>query len=95
MIICLALAVIAVTAAAQSYPTKPIRFIVPFPPGGATDVGARFIAEYLTRAFGQQVYVENKSANGTIGVEIAAPRCRSSLILRPRWIRSGAISSPS
>jgi len=60
-------------ATAQSYPTKPIRFIVPFPPGGATDVGARVVAEYLTRAFGQQVYVENKSgANGTIGVEAAA-----------------------
>jgi tripartite-type tricarboxylate transporter receptor subunit TctC len=60
-------------ATAQSYPTKPIRFIVPFPPGGATDVGVRIVAEYLTRAFGQQVYVENKSgANGTIGVEAAA-----------------------
>jgi tripartite-type tricarboxylate transporter receptor subunit TctC len=61
------------TATAQSYPSKPIRFIVPFPPGGATDVGARVIADYLTRAFGQQVYIENKSgANGTIGVEAAA-----------------------
>jgi tripartite-type tricarboxylate transporter receptor subunit TctC len=60
-------------ATAQSYPTKPIRFIVPFPAGGSTDVGARVIAEYLSRTFGQQVYVENKSgANGTIGVEAAA-----------------------
>src|SRR5215468_8950421 len=59
-------------ATAQSYPHKPIRFIVPFPPGGSTDVGARVIAEYLTRAFGQQVYVENKSgANGNIGIEAA------------------------
>jgi tripartite-type tricarboxylate transporter receptor subunit TctC len=61
------------TAYAQSYPTKPIRFVVPFPAGGSTDVGARLIAENLSRAFGQQVYVENKSgANGTIGVEEAA-----------------------
>jgi len=63
------------TGAAQPrpYPTKPIRFVVPFPPGGSTDVGARLIAENLSRAFGQQVYVENKSgANGTIGVEDAA-----------------------
>jgi tripartite-type tricarboxylate transporter receptor subunit TctC len=63
------------TGAAQprSYPTKPIRFVVPFPPGGSTDVGARLIAENLSRAFAQQVYVENKSgANGTIGVEDAA-----------------------
>jgi tripartite-type tricarboxylate transporter receptor subunit TctC len=63
------------TGAAQprSYHAKPIRFVVPFPPGGSTDVGARLIAESLSRAFGQQVYVENKSgANGTIGVEDAA-----------------------
>ncbi len=60
-------------AQAQSYPTKPIRFVVPFPPGGSTDVGARLIAENLSRAFGQQVYIENKSgANGTIGIEDAA-----------------------
>ena len=61
------------SASAQSYPTRPIRFIVPFPAGGSTDVGARLIAEYLSRALGQQVYVENKSgANGTMGVEVAA-----------------------
>jgi tripartite-type tricarboxylate transporter receptor subunit TctC len=60
-------------ARAESYPNKPIRFIVPFPAGGSTDVGARLIAEHLSGAFGQQVYVENKSgANGTIGVEAAA-----------------------
>ena len=60
-------------ARAQSYPAKPIRFVVPFPAGGSTDVGARLIAENVSRAFGQQVYVENKSgANGTIGVEDAA-----------------------
>src|SRR6201991_169248 len=61
------------TAQAQSYPARPIRFVVPFPAGGSTDFGARLIAEHLSRAFGQQVYVENKSgANGTIGVEEAA-----------------------
>src|SRR5258708_21121362 len=60
-------------AQAQSYPTKPIRFVVPCPVGGSSEVGARLIAENLSRAFGQQVYVENKSgANGTIGVEDAA-----------------------
>lgn len=60
-------------AQALAYPGKSIRFVVPFPAGGSTDVGARLVAEHLTRAFGQQVYVENKSgANGTIGVEDAA-----------------------
>jgi tripartite-type tricarboxylate transporter receptor subunit TctC len=62
-----------VTAHAAAYPSKPIRFVVPFPAGGSTDVGARLIAESLSRAFGQQVFVENKSgANGTIGIEDAA-----------------------
>jgi tripartite-type tricarboxylate transporter receptor subunit TctC len=61
------------SARAQSYPTKPIRMVVPFPAGGSTDVGARLIAESLSRSFGQQVYVENKSgANGTIGIVDAA-----------------------
>jgi tripartite-type tricarboxylate transporter receptor subunit TctC len=60
-------------ASAQPYPNKPIRFTVPFPAGGSTDVGARLIGEYLSRVFGQQVYVENKTgANGTIGIETAA-----------------------
>jgi tripartite-type tricarboxylate transporter receptor subunit TctC len=60
-------------AQSQSYPSRPIRVVVPFPAGGSTDVGARLIGENLSRAFGQQVYVENKSgANGTIGIEDAA-----------------------
>jgi tripartite-type tricarboxylate transporter receptor subunit TctC len=60
-------------AKAQSYPSKPVRFIVPFPAGGSTDVSARLIAERLSRAFGQQVYIENKTgANGTLGIEQAA-----------------------
>ena len=74
--IALALAALAsafTVANAQTYPTKPIRFIVPFPAGGSTDIGARLIGEYLSRVFGQQVYVENRSgANGTIAVETAA-----------------------
>jgi tripartite-type tricarboxylate transporter receptor subunit TctC len=58
---------------AQAYPERPVRIIVPFPAGGSTDVGARIIGEYLTRAFGRQVYVENRSgAGGNIGIEAAA-----------------------
>src|ERR1700682_2399481 len=73
-------------AHAQAYPSKPIRFVVPFPPGGSTDVGARIIAETLSRAFGQQVYIENKSgANGTIGIEDVAKSARTAtpFLLRP------------
>jgi len=64
---------IPVEAVAQDWPSRPIRFIVPFPAGGSTDVGARVIGEYLSRALHQQIVVENKSgANGNIGIETAA-----------------------
>ena len=63
-------------AAAQSYsgyPTRPIRFIVPFPPGGGNDVMARAVGQKLTEAFGQQVVVDNRGgAGGNIGAETAA-----------------------
>lgn len=63
----------AVGACAQTYPNRPIRFIVPFPAGGSTDVAARLVGEYLSRTLGQQVVVENKTgANGNIGIETAA-----------------------
>ena len=58
---------------AQEWPTRPVRFIVPFPAGGSTDVAARVLGEYLSRTLGQQVFVENKTgANGNLGMETAA-----------------------
>ncbi|RVT97783.1 tripartite tricarboxylate transporter substrate binding protein [Rhodovarius crocodyli] len=55
------------------YPTRPVRFVVPYPPGGATDVIARMIAEKLTPVWGQPVVVENRAGAGaTLGAEVVA-----------------------
>ncbi len=67
------LAMTAGTAAAEEFPTRPVRIIVGFPPGGATDLVARIVAPKLGEALKQQVIVDNRAgANGTIGAGLAA-----------------------
>ncbi|MDB5923100.1 MAG: hypothetical protein JWN13_2036 [Betaproteobacteria bacterium] len=59
--------------ATRNFPSKPIRMIVPFPPGGSNDILGRFIAQKMTERLGQQVIVDNRGgADGIIGTEIAA-----------------------
>ncbi len=67
-----ALLVIADITQAQTYPTRPVRLVAPFPPGGSIDITARLIGQWLSERLGQQIVVENRSgAAGNIGSEMA------------------------
>jgi len=89
---CIAFALIATlaglgTASAVDYPTRPVKFVVPYPPGGTTDVLARVVAQWLSDKMGQQFVVENKAGGGNnIGVEYvvnAAPDGYTMLLVNP------------
>ena len=67
------MALLASAASAQSWPQKPVRFIVPFPPGGATDISARMLGQKLGEIWGQTVVIENRGgAGGGVGAAEAA-----------------------
>ena len=63
----------AASAAAQAWPAKPIRLMVPFPPGGSTDIVARIVAQKLSEKLGQSIVIENRGgAGGTLGTAVVA-----------------------
>lgn len=71
--LCAAVLLFATGAFAQDYPSKPIRLITPFPPGGGTDTVARIVGEKLGELLGQPVVIDNKAgAGGSVGTELAA-----------------------
>src|SRR4051812_7459237 len=73
LLACAALVISMGESLAQSYPAKPVTFIVPFPPGGGTDISARTVAAKLTQMWGQSVIAENRAgAAGILGTDAAA-----------------------
>ena len=89
------LAVPCITWAQQQFPTKPIRFVVPFSPGGGTDTLARIIAQKMADSWGQSVVIENRTgAGGTIGAAIVAkatPDGHTLLVSSPGFVISAAL----
>jgi len=73
VLLCVALALLPAAHAQQAYPSKPVRLIVPYPPGGTADILGRLLGDKLGSAWSQPVVVENRAgAGGAIGVDLVA-----------------------
>ena len=83
----LALVALAGVAEAQDYPARSVRFVVPYPAGGTTDILARIVGQYLSEHLGQQFVIDNRGGGGNnIGTEIvvnAAPDGYTMLLVNP------------
>ena len=83
----------ALSASAQAFPSKPIRLVVPFPPGGAVDFFARVVQQPLSDLLGQQVIIDNKAgASGMVGAELVAKSAPDGYTLLLGHIASLAIN---
>ena len=92
-LVVIACVLVAGNAFAQAYPSKPVRMIVGFPPGGGTDVVARVISQKLTEWWGQAVTVENRAgATGTIGADAVAKSAPDGYTLIMGHVNSHAIA---
>lgn len=90
------LALAASLAAAQTYPSRPLKLLVPFPPGGATDVLARTVGDALSRRLGQPVMIDNRpGAGANLGAQIAAQAAPDgyTLLMAPTSIYAIAMSA--
>ena len=73
---------------AQEYPSKPIRFVVPYPPGGSSDIMARIIGQKLTESWGQAVVIDNRAgASAILGTDLVAKAPPDGYTLL--WVGSG------
>jgi tripartite-type tricarboxylate transporter receptor subunit TctC len=90
-----ACALVAHSAVAQSYPSKPVRIVVPFPAGGTTDIVARLVGSELQKMWGQPVVIENRGgAGGNIGTDVVAKSPADGYTLLMGTVGTHAINLP-